>query len=115
MAADPLADVGQNEPFAPSASRENALSEAARWVRARRPGMKSVTTNDLSPITVWVKDDTDFDKSRFDVMAIVETLVTPTENETQFKNVVVFRVMEAGDPETESGKWVVLDELIRAR
>src|SRR5262245_61933272 len=103
MAGDPLSDVGQNDPFVPSASTHNAWNEAARWVRARRPGMKSVTTNDLSPVTVWVQNDTAFDRDRFDVMGIIDTLVTPSENETQFTSAVAFSCRLPAGPEAFEG------------
>jgi hypothetical protein len=115
MPTDPLGIVGPNDPVRFSATRENTISEAVRWVQQQRPGMRSNSTTDLSPIAVWVKNNTELDRERFEVMGITGVVTTPAENEEQFAAAVSLLCELPGDPAVDgSGTWVVLDDKIPA-
>src|SRR2546426_8121636 len=101
MAGDPLQNVtsGQRIKRLP-AEAWNAFCEAAKDLKRRQSGTDQQVTPyfDQTGI-VLIKNDTDEDVEKFGVMAIVEPIVTPAEELSEFKQHVRFicRKPTAGD------------------
>lgn len=109
MPGDPLQLVSPNDPFEVQAATHNAFVQAARYVFDQGPGFRAVSANRLEPETIWVRNDSGADRSRFEVLTLGDPLVLPTTNLTQFlSGAIAFKGELAGAP--GSGRWVILDQ-----
>lgn len=81
MPGDPLEFVSPGQPYKPSASRDNALIDAARWVRGRR-GSGGGETIDAPPRLYFptaVLNTTGVALNPFDIFALNVAMAWPSE------------------------------------
>lgn len=108
---DPLCIVAPGDPYEPSASRENAWTEAARWVRDRQLNSNRTPLAGLADGSVLVKNTSGSDRDRGEVLAVDTPLVTPADNLKEFQR----RIGLAGKvPAAQhAGQFVVLTQPIK--
>jgi hypothetical protein len=104
---DPLRTIAPGEPFQPSASRENAWTAAARWVRDRQVSIAGGGTSNLEPGMILVRNDSGADRGPYNVLGISETLILkPSTTKSEFYNRFILSGVEPAD--AHKGKFVVV-------
>src|SRR5512146_1077497 len=107
---DPFKKVRTGDRLRIPATTYNAFIDAALDLRARR---QNATTQDTPTFRqagiIQVKNCTGENRERFDVLGVDDPIFLPAENETSFKNRVMFDGVVPVDPD-HKGKFVVLLE-----
>lgn len=110
MAGDPLKRVTTGQPVQPSAGRENALTEAALWVRdqqivSRAPSFREDRGFDG---IVLVKNTTSNDLPRGSILALSDVVISPTVNLVEYyRRVALTGVAPTAD---DSGRFCIFME-----
>lgn len=82
MPNDPLRFVTQGQRIDKSAARENALTEAARWVRRHKNdgGTPGAIGDEVNPsLTALIRNDTGAGLDEFSVLRITDWLISPVD------------------------------------
>ncbi len=105
-----LKKVKPGDPLQIPAAAYNAFVDAAR---AHQAEMLSVRQGRLRPVSlqsVLVRNDSGTDRDRFDVLGIADSVITPSGNEDEFANRIVFSGVAPDS--SHRGKFVVCLEPI---
>ena len=89
--ADHLKKVQPGDPLAIPAATFNTFIDAVRDFQARTRGLAQGATPAVRRAAiVLIRNDSGYDRGRFDVLGIDSPIITPTDNEDAFKNQVAF-------------------------
>ena len=78
--------------------RSNAFLDAVRFVRQRRHDVAQESTEPLRQSgIIKVRNKSGEDRDRYDVLMIDDPIISPTDNEQQFKNQVAFEDYEPSE------------------
>jgi len=105
--------VHPGDPFQVRASTFNTMVDAAKAWKNRQASTAGKATRYRPPDTdvILVKNDSGADRERFDILGIDDVVISPTDNEDEFKNRVALSGVVA-NPATHLGRFVVLLEPI---
>ncbi len=110
---DAFRKVNPNDPLRIPAAAYNAFIDAARDLQARRQSLSADTALAFRQTgIVLVRNDSDEDRDRFEVLGIDGPLLTPDDNLDEFQQRVVLKGKKP-NRDDHLGKFVVLLEPVR--
>lgn len=118
MAGDDLRKVSRGAPLRIPAAAYNSFLDAAADYRNRLMGQESdFLQRDTKTGIVYVRNKSGSDQDRFAVLGIAGTVITPEENEREFKSRIVFDVKKPNEVDEfhadHEMKYVILQEPLK--
>ncbi|MDY7011158.1 MAG: hypothetical protein SVV80_10465 [Planctomycetota bacterium] len=108
--SDPLKKVKSGDPLVIPAQTFNTFIDAARDFKQRqRESAQTAQQTFRSSGIVLVKNASGYDQNRFAVLGIDSPVITPTDNEDEFKNRLALRGV-VPDQAEHVGRFVILAE-----
>lgn len=113
MQGDDKKRVTRGSPLRISARVWNeTLTTNEEFRRSRKSGQKS-TPQIVMPGTVYIRNDSGSDLSQFSVLGLGEIVISPTDNEREFRNRVVMSAV-VPDKYSHRGRFCILAEPLKA-
>ncbi len=111
MSGDPFRRVAAGQACEPTAAAWNAMLDALDFIKQLKSKGGGLNTERKNPLRLPIKNDSGEDRDQYDILGIDDILITPADNEDEFKAYPALKGVAVEDGHV--GKFAVLQEPVK--